>query len=257
MRHTFMTLAAAALTLPAMSGAARAQADTPQDTASAKTATPADRIERLREPDGEDVQSRPGPEGPLYRAGGVFTDTKLPVGYPRPTPPGAIEIKRYPSVRQAEVSGEGSLNRSGRAGFMPLFRHIQSSGIAMTAPVEMRVEQGEDDAAKPGWTMAFLYHTPEDGPTGETGAVMVLDTLPVTVVSLGVQGVSDAGSASAMADELRGFLSEDGRWEPAGEIRVLGYSGPYVPDANKWWEVQIPVVPVAGDAAGTTGDDPL
>ncbi|MEO0630277.1 MAG: hypothetical protein AAFY46_06070, partial [Planctomycetota bacterium] len=54
-------------------------------------------IVRIVEPAGNDISERPGREGTLYRAGDVLTDTKLPVGYPRPTPPGAIEIKVYPS----------------------------------------------------------------------------------------------------------------------------------------------------------------
>ncbi|MEC9372584.1 MAG: hypothetical protein VYC34_02025, partial [Planctomycetota bacterium] len=70
-------------------------------------------IVRVQSPtNADDVVSREGPEGPLYSAGPVATDTKLPVGYPRPTPPGAMEIKRYDVVRQAEVSGEGAPDRS-------------------------------------------------------------------------------------------------------------------------------------------------
>jgi len=34
------------------------------------------------------LETREGPEGPLYRSGRSSTDTKLPVGSPAPTPPG-------------------------------------------------------------------------------------------------------------------------------------------------------------------------
>lgn len=63
--------------------------------------------------------------------------TPLPEGYPAPTPPGAIDVKHYPSVRRAEydVAGVGRAGMNG--GFWPLFIHIQSRDIEMTSPVEM------------------------------------------------------------------------------------------------------------------------
>ncbi|MGP1272425.1 MAG: heme-binding protein [Phycisphaerales bacterium] len=213
-------------------------------------------IVRVREPDGDDVVDRPGPEGPLYAAGAVSTDTKLPVGYPRPTPPGAIEIKHYPSVRQAEVSGSNSLLASQR-GFMPLFNHIESNGIAMTAPVEMRYADDDDDGTTDRWTMAFLYHTTDDGPTGDDGRVVVIDTEPITVVSLGVRGRRSPESTREMAGELEQWLAENAdEWRAAGELRVLGYNGPYVPTRDRWWEVQLPVAPVREDASPASADEP-
>ncbi|MFN9971363.1 MAG: hypothetical protein ACK58T_15860, partial [Phycisphaerae bacterium] len=85
------------------------------------------------------VNKRGEGESTTFSADGVLTiDTPLPVGYPDPTPPGAIDLKLYPSVRRAEVSGEvKSLSSGGNDGFWPLFRHIQRRDIAMTSPVEM------------------------------------------------------------------------------------------------------------------------
>ena len=37
-------------------------------------------------------------------------DTALPAGYPLPTPPGAMELKRYPSVRRVEQGGKGEMS---------------------------------------------------------------------------------------------------------------------------------------------------
>lgn len=190
-------------------------------------------VERLLAPPGEDIVSREGPDGPLYRAGAVATDTKLPVGYARPTPPGAIELKYYPSIRQAEVSGRGP--GASFRGFRPLFNHISSSGIAMTAPVEM--EYAEDGT----WTMAFLYHTTEDGPTGMDGNVEIIDTEPVTVIAMGVQGGRSMGSLNDAIAALEQWMVEDGRFQRAGDTRTLGYNGPSTPSRNRWWEVQIPV----------------
>jgi len=191
-----------------------------------------------------EVTERPGPEGPLYSSEGVFTDTKLPVGYPRPTPPGAIELKTYPPVRQAEVSGEGGTGSGSMRGFWPLFRHISRNDIAMTAPVEMRYQDSDGDERTDRWTMAFLYHTPENGPTGEDGNVVIVDTEPVTVLSIGVMGGDRMTSVEEHLARLEAWITESPEWDLAGEVRVLGYNGPNVRPANRWWEVQVPVAPV-------------
>ncbi len=217
---------------------------------------PGERIWRVAPPTGEDVIERPGPEGLLYRAGPVLTDTKLPVGYPRPTPPGAIEIKTYPSVRQAEVSGSGSGDRSSRNGFWPLFQHISRNDIAMTAPVEMRYSDTDGDEQTDRWTMAFLYHVPENGPTGTDeadGRVEVIDTEPLTVVAIGLRGSSEFGTLQEAEERLEAWLGETSEWEPAGDVRRLGYNGPNIRPANRWWEVQIPIRRV--DAADTDSED--
>lgn len=73
-------------------------------------------------------------------------DTELPEGYPPPTPPGAIELKKYAEVRRAEVSGRLNPNLGMNLGFWPLFQHIQRNDIAMTAPVEMNTVAGMDQS---------------------------------------------------------------------------------------------------------------
>lgn len=199
-----------------------------------------------------ELQSRPGREGDLYSSEGVYTDTKLPVGYPTPTPPGAIELKHYPTFRRAEVSGEGDGGSSGRSGFMPLFRHISNNGIAMTAPVEMEYRDFDNDEDTDVWTMAFLYHTTDDGPTGkDRGGVRIVDADAVTVLSLGVRGGRSVTRVADYEAALERWLEENAAdWKRADEspVRVLGYNGPSTPVANRWWEVQLLVEPKeAGD----------
>lgn len=241
-----LTLLTAVLTLtaqpeaaaPSMTGANPASPDAPI------------RIYRVAPPSGDDISERPGREGTLYRAGEVFTDTKLPIGYPRPTPPGAIEIKTYPSIRQAEVTGGGNGDRASRSGFWPLFQHISRNEIAMTAPVEMRYSDTDGDARTDQWTMAFLYHVPENGPTGTDdadGRVVVLDTEPVTVVSIGIQGGAFRAEGGEALEALEAWLDTADDWERAGDIRQLGYNGPNVPVRNRWWEIQIPIRHVDAD----------
>jgi hypothetical protein len=179
--------------------------------------------------------------------------TPLPEGYPDPTPPGAIDLKRYPSVRRAEFSGSMTPDLGMNMAFFPLFNHIKDRRIAMTSPVEMNftgVDRPATDttpAARPeGWTMSFLYRRAEQGPTGVDPArerVRVVDAPAVTVVSMGVKGSQSWSRIRREARELERWLEEGGLpgWERAGEMRALYYNGPEKREADKWAEVQIPV----------------
>ena len=72
-----------------------------------------------------------------FRFGPSRIESPLPAGYPEPTPPGAIDLKKYPAVRRAEYASSGSPGIGMNMGFFPLFSHIKSQDIAMTSPVEM------------------------------------------------------------------------------------------------------------------------
>ncbi len=217
----------------------------------AMSADPQLEIERVAGDMSIEIESREGPEGPMYRSEGVFTEAKLPIGYPAPTPPGAIELKDYPSVRRAEVSGTGERTDASRRGFFPLFQHISRHGIAMTAPVEMEyARDGNQD--NDAWTMAFLYHEESDGPTGkDRGGVTVVDAPSVRVLSLGVRGVATLDDPEERMAPLVEWLDASDEWRAVEDTpyRVLGYNGPYIPPANRWWEVQIVVERVEPDNA--------
>ena len=182
-----------------------------------------------------------------YRCGRSVIDTPLPVGYPGPTAPGAMEIKHYPSVRRAEIVSNG--NEDGMMGwntsraFWPLFQHIKDRDIAMTSPVETDYERVEDDGTlrEGQWSMSFLYREPEMGETGHDGAVFVYDTDPVTVVSLGVRGDLTRGELRRAVSELSLWVSNSGAWEAVGDARKLSYNGPNVRAAYRWHEVQLPI----------------
>ncbi|MEY2716113.1 MAG: hypothetical protein RIT24_2456, partial [Planctomycetota bacterium] len=72
-----------------------------------------------------------------FRFGPSRIESPLPAGYPEPTPPGAIDLKRYPTVRRAEYVSSASPGMGMNMGFFPLFNHIKRNDIAMTSPVEM------------------------------------------------------------------------------------------------------------------------
>lgn len=189
-----------------------------------------------------------------FACDGLEIDTPLPEGYPDPTPPGAIDLKKYPEVRRAEVSGDGSSQRGQNRGFWPLFRHIQRRDIAMTAPVEMELRDWDGASAPTGWTMAFLYRTADLGPTGNDGDVVVRDAAPVTVVSIGVRGSYTQTRFDAALRRLEEWIAANPQWERAGEARWLGYNNPRW-FSDEWSEVQIPITAVPAEAEASDASD--
>jgi hypothetical protein len=164
-------------------------------------------------------------------------EAPLPEGFPDYAPVGKVVIKEYPAYRMAKADGGNS--------FWTLFRHIKANDIAMTAPVEMRY--GDAQADRPSaQTMAFLYRSTEQGKLGRQGRVAVVDVPPMTVVSIGVRGARTQSSVMQSRERLQSWLDENkDQYEVAGELRVLGYNSPFVPRGKNFFEVEIPVRPVA------------
>ncbi|MCC6675985.1 MAG: heme-binding protein [Phycisphaerales bacterium] len=192
-----------------------------------------------------------------FRFDTCLIDTPLPQGYPAPTPPGAIDLKWYPSVRRAEVTRkdnpDGFLGLTGgqNSAFWPLFRHIESRGIAMTSPVEMdytskaRVEGGEAKPRTREWTMSFLYRTPDMGEPGPAEKnVIVRDQPEMLVLSLGRRGDDSEKSNNRDIDALREWLAAHPQagLREAGAPRTLTYNDPFVRERDRWSEVQLIVV---------------
>lgn len=183
-----------------------------------------------------------------FRCGSARITTPLPEGYPDPTAPGVIEIKRYPLVRRAEVTGKAGVNSGMNGAFWPLFRHIQRRDIEMTSPVEMDYKGLTSDASgqPEEWTMSFLYRTPDLGPLGEDPSskrwtVRVNDLEPMTVASIGFQGPYRVEVVKVNLARLEAWLAAQPEWERDGEPRALFYNGPEQWESRKWGEVQVPV----------------
>ena len=193
--------------------------------------------------------------GDDWVSGSAAITTPLPVGYPAPTPPGAIELKTYPSLRRAEVTSKVSNAGLGmNMAFFPLFNHIQRREIAMTSPVEMDYQGlsvgGEplpvtaEPAPLEAMTMSFLYRSPELGPVGadaEDAKVVVVDTEQATYLSLGMQGGYSLERVREGMAQLHDWLAANPGWESVGDIRALHYNGPERRDRDKWLEVQVQV----------------
>lgn len=266
-----MVLAVAGVALGAADGLAHAQdaADDPKPGARSAAGSPGTAREALRDADGlppvlrvgGDRDARTEKRGENYHAGACSITTPLPVGYPEPTPPGAIDVKVYPPVRRAEVSGSTMPDIGMYQGFFPLFNHIKKREIAMTSPVEMdyrrldgatiagqksaerrdETPDEQDGNANSSWTMSFLYRTPDLGPKGDDGKVRVRDAEPLIVVSLGMKGSYITARVKFGVAKLNAWLDSQDEWEAAGPVRALYYNGPDVATADLWSEVQIPI----------------
>jgi hypothetical protein len=197
---------------------------------------------------GGDMQAQVEIRGGRFRFGPSQIESPLPAGYPEPTPPGAIDIKRYPTVRRAEYVSSGNAGVGMNMGFFPLFNHIKDNDIAMTSPVEMdyrdMFEPGSGKQAPKesmSWTMSFLYRTKDLAPTGKDGKVVITDRPEITVLSIGMNGPYGTGVVEKGLRQLNAWLAEHPEWEVVGDPRAFHYNGPYISNRVKWSEVQLPV----------------
>lgn len=173
-------------------------------------------------------------------------EANLPEGFPEPSPPGVIRVKTYPVLRIAKVSQPGSDNSR----FRSLFNHIKKNEIAMTAPVEMTYQQPQQgNAVKMSQqAMGFYYPSLATGQVGQDGNVQIVETKPVTVVSIGQRGAYTQGRFEKAFKRLDEWLEENSnRYVKDGPGRVLAYNSPFVLWFLKYSEVQIPVRAVTGE----------
>ena len=163
-------------------------------------------------------------------------EAPVPAGFPAPTPVGVVEIKKLPVYRMAKVANSGM----GGNNFFTLFNHIKKNNIEMTAPVEMTMTEKNGKYTES--SMAFLYQETTLGKVGPQGNVAVLDTTECTVVSVGMRG----SPSSENIDSARRWLLEKIKTTPqayeiAGELKVMGYNSPFMPEKLRYYEVQLPL----------------
>ena len=176
-------------------------------------------------------------------------DSPLAEGWPAATKPGMIEVKKFPAYRGAVASAKDASMGSDNILFFSLFNHITKSDVAMTAPVVNEFDPAmlAEPGAKGDVEMEFVYRTPTTGTVGRgVGAVMVEDRPAGSFVCLGIQGEMDPEKLRLAVKTLTDWLEEhEAEWVASGNPRRLGYHAPMVDQDKRWWEVQIPVTPVA------------
>jgi SOUL heme-binding protein len=172
----------------------------------------------------------------------------LPEGFPQPTTAGKIEIKHYPAYRSGTYTYRGKLSQAANESFEPLFKHISSNGIGMTAPVEARypsitleeVPNGKPDEVGQA-EVSFLYRNESVQPKQIAEGIRVETHPRKTVVSIGVRGAYTYASYQGNLARLRDWLAKHPSYVVAGLPRRFFYDSPFTPDAFKRSEVQIPI----------------
>ena len=163
----------------------------------------------------------------------IILEANLPKDFPTPGPINEIVVKDYPVYRAAKVEKSQVQNLA----FMRLFSHIKSNNIAMTAPVEMNLNEDAERI-----DMAFLYENTDLGRTGQTnGDVKVLDLPAQKYLSIGILGRETKTSVKSAVKQLEDWLGSQKKYEATGQPRLLGYNSPMVPANKRFWEIQIPV----------------
>ena len=163
-------------------------------------------------------------------------EAPVPAGFPALSPVGVVEIKKLPVYRMAKVANSGM----GGNNFFTLFNHIKKNNIEMTAPVEMTMAEKNGKYIES--SMAFLYQETTLGKTGAQGNIAVLDTTESTVVSIGMIGSpSSENIESAKRWLLMKIKTTPQAYEIAGELKVLGYNSPFIPEKLRYYEVQLPL----------------
>ena len=176
-------------------------------------------------------------------------DSPLAEGWPAATKPGMIEVKKFPAYRGAVARARDASMGSENILFFSLFNHITKSDVAMTAPVVNEFDPAmiADPKSTGEIAMEFVYRTPTTGAAGKgVGAVEVEDRPAGSFVCLGIQGEMDPAKLRLAVQSLQGWLDDHkAAWTAAGNPRRLGYHAPMTNEDKRWWEVQIPVKPVA------------
>lgn len=150
-----------------------------------------------------------------------------------PSPVGAPELKTLPAGVLLEASAKGNYFEQSNRLFGPLFSYISSHEIAMTTPVEAKIE---------GAAMFFwVANSQRAKVAGSTGAVEVVEMPERWVASLGARGSYSAQNFSKTRDQLLAWLGQRQDVEAAGPPYAVFWNGPFTPGFLKRFEVHIPV----------------
>jgi hypothetical protein len=150
-----------------------------------------------------------------------------------PSPMGAAELKTLPAGLLLKASASGNYFDQSNRLFGPLFSYISAHQIAMTTPVEAKIE---------GAAMFFWVAKSERAKVGgSTGAVEVVEIPERWVASLGARGSYTAQNFAKTRDQLLTWLGQRKDVEPAGSPYAVYWNGPFTPGFLKRFEVHVPV----------------
>lgn len=172
-------------------------------------------------------------------------EAELPKGFPDFLALDELEIRDYPAYRMVKAP----MKRSGSMGsFWTLFNHIKKNEIAMTTPVQVDYEKGDERMKEQ--SMAFLYGDPAIGSVGADGNAEVVDVAAATVITVGARGYERRETVDEMHERLLSWLAEHAdEYVAAGTMRLMNYNSPSVGGERRYFEIQIPVRRIEPKAA--------
>jgi len=152
-----------------------------------------------------------------------------------PTPADTSEFKTLPAGLLLKSAGEGNYFDHANQLFGPLFRYISKHEIAMTTPVEARV----DNAA-----MFFWVAPSEQGKiAGNEAGVEVIPIPERRVASRGGRGGYSRENFETTRTALLAWLGKQAEVEASGAAYAVYWNSPFMPFFLKRYEVHIPVRP--------------
>ena len=150
-----------------------------------------------------------------------------------PSPVGMPEIKTLPAGVLLKSSGSGNYFDQANRLFRPLFRYISTHDIAMTTPVEAKVD---------GTAMCFWVAPSQRAKVVDSGGgVEVVEVPERLVVSLGARGGYSEKNFVEVRDKLQDWLSIQPQLEATGPAYGVFWNGPFLPGFLKRFEVHVPV----------------
>jgi hypothetical protein len=159
------------------------------------------------------------------------TEAPLPKGWPTPGPYDLVSEKKFPAYRAAYTNGSWK-----NFAFMRLFKHIKKKDIPMTSPVEMEMEENNENLKMK--SMGFMYQNTEVGQTGKDGVkVDVRDVSASQTLCYTWQGKNSSKTRKVAKTALKAELKKRGI--EGTDYRILGYNGPGVPNDKKTWEMLV------------------
>jgi DNA gyrase inhibitor GyrI len=149
------------------------------------------------------------------------------------TPSKSFEIKTIPESKVLVTEAEGYYFDQSNRLFRKLFNYIKKNDVAMTVPVEARI----DDA-----NMVFYVGPGDDQKNLESAGDVKVALVPErTVASLGMKGSYSAKNFKKAKARLEEWLEGQNKYIVKGEAYAVFWDGPYVPGFMKRFEVHVPV----------------
>lgn len=150
-----------------------------------------------------------------------------------PTAVDTFEVKTLPAGMLLAAEGTGDYFRANNGLFGRLFRYLSGHDIAMTTPVEARIE--------PAAMYFWVAPAEESKARGDKDGVRVITRPAQTVASLGALGGYSQENFNRTRDRLLAWLETQPELKTDGPAAAIFWHSPFVPWFAKRFEVHVPV----------------